>query len=276
MKVMIVFPNAKINLGLNVVSKRDDGYHNIETIFYPIQVKDALELVVSLNDETNIKMSGIPVDGDASSNLVIKAYELLVSRYSLPNLSICLQKNIPLGAGLGGGSADAAFMLKMLDSYFELNVSIDKLEELAGMLGSDCPFFIKNKPVFASGRGEVFEEIELDLSSYYIVLVKPDVHVSTKDAYFGCIPSAPKYSLKEIVKKPIEDWKSLMVNDFELSVFVKYPEISKIKDRLYGEGAIYASMSGSGSSVFGIYREPIDLQNTLMDVITGVVIYKVF
>ncbi len=257
---MIVFPNAKINLGLNIVSKREDGFHNIETIFYPVQVKDALEFVESSKGCTSLKISGMPVDGDLSTNLVMKAYELLLAKYSLPQLSILLQKNIPLGAGLGGGSADAAFMLKMLDSYFELNMSLVELEECAGVLGSDCPFFIKNKPVFASGRGEVFEELGLDLSSLYVVLVKPNVHVSTKDAYSGCTPCNPKYSLKEIIKRPIEDWKLLMVNDFESSVFAKYPEISKVKDRLYEAGAIYASMSGSGSSVFGIFREPIDLQ----------------
>ncbi len=260
---MICFPNAKINLGLNVVSKRPDGYHNIETIFYPVPVKDALEIVGA--DSFSFTQTGIPVDAPAEKNLVIKAMNLLKSRYEIPELNVHLLKAIPFGAGLGGGSADAAFMLKLLNDFCKLDISQEELEKLASSIGADCPFFIRNTPVFASGTGNIFEPVKLSLKGYYLCLVKPDVAVSTPEAYANVTPQAPHVSLKEIAEKPVTDWKELMINDFEKSVFPKYPVISEIKEMLYREGALYASMSGSGSSVFGLFREATGLKGLFPD-----------
>lgn len=255
---MICFPNAKINLGLNIVSKRPDGYHNIETIFYPVPVRDALEIVKA--DTFSFTQSGILVDAPVEKNLVVKALDLLKSRYEIPELEVHLLKAIPFGAGLGGGSADAAFMLKLLNDYCGLHIPEDNLEELAASIGADCPFFIRNTPVFASGTGNIFEPIALSLADYHLCLVKPDIAVSTPEAYSMVTPAVPSISLKEIARKPIEEWKSLMINDFETSVFPKHLEIAKIKERLYEKGAVYASMSGSGSSVFGLFKEATSLK----------------
>ena len=257
---MITYPNAKINLGLNIVEKRPDGYHNLETVFYPINLQDALE-VNDLEGEGKytLKISGTPIEGELDNNLVVKAYQLLKKDFpDMGPVNIHMYKHIPTGAGLGGGSADAAFMLKLLNEKFKLNLSTEKLEEYAAILGADCAFFIQNKPVFASGIGNIFEEINLSLKGYYLVLVKPDIFVSTKDAFANIIPMKPNHSLKEIIRMPVETWRATMKNDFEDSVFKKFPEIAAIKDRLYDMGAIYASMSGSGSSVFGIFREQVD------------------
>jgi 4-diphosphocytidyl-2-C-methyl-D-erythritol kinase len=257
---MITYPNAKINLGLNIVEKRPDGYHNLETVFYPINLQDALEV----NDlegegEYTLKISGTPIEGELDNNLVVKAYRLLKKDFpNMGSINIHMYKHIPTGAGLGGGSADAAFMLKLLNEKFKLNLSTEKLEEYAAILGADCAFFIQNKPVFASGIGNIFEEINLSLKGYYLVLVKPDIFVSTKDAFANIIPMKPNHSLKEIIRMPVETWRATMKNDFEDSVFKKFPEIAAIKDKLYDMGAIYASMSGSGSSVFGIFREQVE------------------
>ncbi len=256
---MLCFPNAKINLGLNIVSKRPDGYHNLETIFYPVAIKDALEVVPAAGEKGIFKQSGILLDGDPEQNLVVKAYSLLKKEYALPEIDIYLRKNIPFGAGLGGGSADAAFLLKLLNSLYGLDMPEIRLEELASQLGADCPFFIRNKPVFATGIGNIFTPVDLSLKGYFIVLVKPDIHVSTKEAYESVKPGSPAVSLLEIIKNPPETWKDIMVNDFESSVFVKHPAIKDIKEKLYDFGAIYASMSGSGSSVFGIFKEETDL-----------------
>ena len=260
---MISFPNAKINLGLNVVSKRPDGYHNIETIFYPIPVKDALEIVRA--DTFSFTQTGIPVDVPIEKNLVVKALNLLKSRYKIPELEVHLLKAIPFGAGLGGGSADAAFMLKLLNDYCGLHILEDSLEELASFIGADCPFFIRNTPVFASGTGNIFETVELSLADYHLCLVKPDVAVSTPEAYSMVTPAAPAISLKEIIRRPVGEWKELMVNDFEKSVFPKHPVIAGIKETLYEKGAVYASMSGSGSSVFGLFKEATDLKGLFAD-----------
>ncbi|MCL2651776.1 MAG: 4-(cytidine 5'-diphospho)-2-C-methyl-D-erythritol kinase [Candidatus Azobacteroides sp.] len=262
---MLCFPNAKINLGLNVVSKRTDGYHNIETVFYPIDIKDALEVVPAAGEKGIFKQSGILLDGNPGKNLVVKAYSLLKEKYSLPEIDIYLRKNIPFGAGLGGGSADAAFMLKLLNNVYELHLSEGKLEELASQLGADCPFFIHNKPVFATGTGNIFTPVELSLKGYFIVLVKPDIYISTKEAFVMIQPKPPVLSLKEIIKDPPETWKSKMINDFEPSVFFQRPTIKYIKEKLYDFGAIYASMSGSGSSVFGIFKEEIDLSKEFQE-----------
>lgn len=258
---MITFPNAKINLGLNVVEKRPDGYHNLETVFYPIKLQDALEVNRLEGSDLPYKIhtSGTVIEGNLEDNLVIKAYNLLkAENYQMLPVDIHLFKHIPTGAGLGGGSADAAFMIKLLNAKFKLGISEEKMEEYAARLGADCAFFIKNKPVFASGIGNIFEPIEISLKGYYLVLVKPNIFVSTRDA-FACIkPQHPEVSLKEIIKRPIETWKDCMKNDFEYSVFQKYPEIAAIKDKLYDLGAVYASMSGSGSAVYGIFKEAIE------------------
>lgn len=253
---MIVYPNAKINIGLNVVAKREDGYHNIETVFYPIGLSDTLSVEPSpLCSDYSFSSSGIEIDGSIENNLIIKAYRLLQSEYEIPPVDISLVKNIPFGAGLGGGSSDAAFMLKALNKLFSLKISPKNLEELASELGADCAFFIRNRPVFASGIGNVFTPINLSLKGYFLLLVKPDIFVSTPEAYSLVTPRKPDVSLKELILKPVEEWKNLIVNDFEQSVFNKYPEISEIKKSIYDLGAVYASMSGSGSSVYGIFRE---------------------
>ena len=257
---MITYPNAKINLGLNIVEKRPDGYHNLETVFYPINLQDALEVnLMEGEEEFSLKVSGVPIEGEPDNNLVVKAYRLLKKDYpEMPAIDIHMYKHIPTGAGLGGGSADAAFMIKLLNEKFKLNLSIEKMEEYAAILGADCAFFIQNKPVFATGIGNIFEPIQLSLKGYYLVLVKPDIFVSTKDAFAHIIPTQPTQSLKEIIRMPVETWRATMKNDFEDSVFQKFPEIAAIKDKLYDLGAVYASMSGSGSSVYGIFREQVE------------------
>lgn len=253
---MICFPNAKINLGLNIVSKRPDGYHNLETIFYPIGIKDGLEIIEKdgLNQDEFI-LEGIQVDGDANDNLVMKALRLMRQYYEFPFLEVHLLKKIPFGAGIGGGSADAAFMLRLINDMFHLNASKERLAELATKLGADCPFFIYNTPMYAEGIGEILEPVDLSLEGYRLVLVKPNVFVSTKDAFSKITPAKPKMNLKEIIQLPVEHWKGMMVNDFEESIFPLFPEIEIIKSKLYELGAVYASMSGSGASVYGVFKE---------------------
>lgn len=256
--LMICFPNAKINLGLNIVSQRNDGFHNLETIFYPINLKDGLEITNSnSNEQYQLFQTGIKIDGDPSSNIVIKALELVRnhSKVNIPNIDIHLLKKIPTGAGLGGGSSDAAFMLKLLNENYQIGLSNNELVELALQIGADCPFFLYNKPAFASGIGNLLEPIDLDLSGMYLLIVKPDVFISTKEAYSMVSPKSPTLSLKEIVTRPLYEWKELMKNDFEDPIFKKYPQICKIKQQLYELGATYASMSGSGSSLYGIFNK---------------------
>lgn len=258
---MITFPNAKINLGLNIVEKRPDGYHNLETIFYPINLQDALEVTRRENNdkEYTLHISGSPLEGEPEDNLVVKAYKLLKKDYpGLLPVDIHMYKHIPAGAGLGGGSSDAACMIKLLNDKFSLGLSTERMEEYAVKLGADCSFFIRNKPVFATGIGNLFEPVELSLKGYNIILIKPDIFVSTRDAFAEIKPVRPAVSLKEIVKQPMETWKNSMKNDFEDSVFKKFPEIAAIKDELYDLGAVYAAMSGSGSSVYGIFKAPIE------------------
>lgn len=268
---MLVYPNAKINIGLNIVSKREDGYHNIETVFYPIGLCDALEIEPSDTcTDYSFSNAGIPVDGDAENNLVIKAYRLLQAEFDISPVDITLVKNIPFGAGLGGGSSDAAFALKALNELFGLNIALEQLEAYAVRLGADCPVFIKNEPVYATGIGNEFSGIELSLEGYFLVLVKPDVFVSTPAAYAGVKPKLPEYDLKEMIKLPVSEWKGKIGNDFELSVFGKFPEIAEVKSKLYESGALYASMSGSGSAVYGLFREePIHLPDFGNCFVTG-------
>jgi 4-diphosphocytidyl-2-C-methyl-D-erythritol kinase len=262
---MLTFPNAKINLGLNVVEKRSDGYHNIETVFYPLQLRDALELIPSSNGEFSFSSGGIPIGGNLEDNLVVKAYNLLKDKYNLPAITIYLHKTIPFGAGLGGGSSDAAFMLKMLNNYFSLNIDNHSLKEYARILGADCPFFLQNTPSFASGIGDKFKNINLSLKGYYLVLIKPDIHVSTVKAYNMIIPSHPEKSITELISLPVEQWKGVLKNDFEEGVFSLYPVINFIKGKLYETGAIYAAMSGSGSAVFGLFKEKKEIKNLFPD-----------
>ncbi|MBO4215499.1 MAG: 4-(cytidine 5'-diphospho)-2-C-methyl-D-erythritol kinase [Bacteroidaceae bacterium] len=259
---MIVYPNAKINIGLNVVEKRPDGYHNLETVFYPINLQDILEIQEIETDAPasgyRLKVTGTVLDGSPEDNLVVRALKLLKKDFDLPPVSIGLYKHIPTGAGLGGGSADAAFTVKTLNERFKLGLTIQQMEDYCSQLGADCPFFIQNKPVFATGIGNVFHPLELNLKYKQLVLVKPDIFVSTKDAYAKVKVQHPKQQLPELLAQPIEKWKDTVMNDFEASVFSKYPEIAAIKDKLYDLGAIYASMSGSGSSVFGIFEDPVE------------------
>jgi 4-diphosphocytidyl-2-C-methyl-D-erythritol kinase len=257
---MLLFPNCKINLGLDILRKRDDGFHNIETVFYPIPFTDVLEVVTNTQtDSVEFTGTGLVVDGNAEDNLCIKAYRLLKRDFlKLPAVKIHLHKVIPMGAGLGGGSADAAFMLILLNDKFRLSISVEKLIDYALQLGSDCPFFLQNKPGFATGRGELIEELSLDLSSYKIVLINPGIHINTGWAFSQITPAQPKRSIKEIVQEPIETWKTDLKNDFEEVVFAAHPEIKEIKEELYRQGAIYASMSGSGSTVFGIFSNSIE------------------
>jgi 4-diphosphocytidyl-2C-methyl-D-erythritol kinase len=262
---MICFPNAKINLGLNIISKRSDGYHNIETVFYPINLCDALEIVPAKEEQGIFKQTGISVDGDPQSNLVMQACRTIQQIAKLPEIDIYLRKNIPFGAGLGGGSSDAAFMLKLLNNFAELNLSNEQLEEIAAQIGADCPFFIQNQPVFAKGIGNLFTPIDFSLAGYYLTLVKPDIHVSTKDAYANVKPELPVESIASIIQQPVSAWKDKLINDFEKSVFPLFPAIGEIKQKLYDNGALYASMTGSGSSVFGIFEEEKELKDLFPD-----------
>ncbi len=251
---MISFPSAKINLGLHITAKRLDGYHEIESIFYPVGWTDALELIEGGLQDFEMTFSGIPVPGNLNSNLCYKAWQLLKEDFSLPNLQAHLHKVIPMGAGLGGGSSDAAFMLKLINDVCDLKIANYQLMLYASQLGSDCPFFIANKPMIATSRGEVLNIIEIDLSVYYIAIVMPPISVSTRDAYSWITPSIPSNDLRTLIQSPIANWKGLLINDFEEVVCKHHPIIANIKQQLYDEGAIYASMSGSGAAVFGIFK----------------------
>jgi 4-diphosphocytidyl-2-C-methyl-D-erythritol kinase len=251
---MICFPNGKINLGLHVSGKRQDGYHDIETIFYPIAINDAVEVVPAT--QSGISLSGLPLDGKTNDNLCMKAYAMLKTDFpDLPPVNIFLHKVIPAGAGLGGGSADGAFTILALDKLFELNLSKAQRLHYALHLGSDCPFFVINKPCYASGRGEILEPIDLDLSRYSFIIVYPYIHISTSWAFSEVKPDQKSRALKEIIAKPVSYWKEDLKNDFEEPVFFKHPNLKLIKEKLYMYGALYASMTGSGSCVFGIFEK---------------------
>lgn len=275
---MIAFPNAKINLGLNITEKRPDGYHNIETVFYPIPLQDAIEVTIRDNglsspsadvisgirswqsyacNRYTLHTAGIPIAGAPDNNLVVKAFRLLDEEFGLLPVNIYINKRIPSGAGLGGGSADAAFTICLLNDLFHLGLGTADMEQRAKQLGADCPFFINNRPVFATGIGTTFAPIQLSLNGLHLVLVKPDTFISTKEAYANTTPQHPGRSLLNIIDTPVREWKDCMKNDFEDSVFPNHPEIAAIKEALYDMGAVYAAMSGSGSSVFGLFETPV-------------------
>ena len=262
---MITFPNAKINIGLYVTSRRPDGYHNLETLFYPIELRDILEIVPAQGSESSLTVTGIAVDGDPEQNLVMRAYRLLQKEYNVPAVDIYLHKVIPFGAGLGGGSADAAYALVMLRDMFNLPLSDDELAQRASRLGADCPFFIYNRPLIATGIGDCFTSTDFSLKGLHIVLVKPSIAVSTAEAYAHVTPQNPQTPLADGLSQPIEQWRECVSNDFEKSVFPAHPRIAAIKQRLYDMGAVYASMSGSGSSVFGIFDKPCNDTDTFAD-----------
>ncbi|NLR77763.1 4-(cytidine 5'-diphospho)-2-C-methyl-D-erythritol kinase [Chitinophaga eiseniae] len=249
---MIVFPNCKINLGLHITRKRPDGFHDLETVFYPLPVNDALEIIA--HPSLQFASSGIPVPGEAADNLCIRAFQLLQRDFpQVQPVNIHLHKHIPIGAGLGGGSADAAFMLQLLNQKFQLGLSDTALADYAAQLGSDCPFFIYNRPCYATGRGEIMDPIDLDLSGYSFVLVHPGIHVNTGWAFRQLTPQAPAYGLREKIQSPVATWREIITNDFEAPVFSAYPVLAGIKEQLYAAGALYAAMSGSGSAVVGIF-----------------------
>lgn len=250
---MLGFSNIKINLGLSIISKRNDGYHNIESIFYPIKnYCDAIEILPS--DRFKLHTRGGIIPGKKQDNIIFKAYKLLKEEYKIPPVEILLLKNIPSGSGLGGGSSNGTATLKMLDTYFELNIPGERLHHFAQTLGSDCPFFLHNKPMLVSGRGETLKEIDLNLENYHFAIITPNISVSTKEAYASLKPALPGFPVHEIVKKPIENWRMILRNDFEKYIGIKYPEIIEIKEKLYSAGSLFASVSGSGSSVFGLFE----------------------
>jgi 4-diphosphocytidyl-2-C-methyl-D-erythritol kinase len=258
---MISFPNAKINIGLNIVAKRADGYHNIESVFYPIPLTDALESVIMPN-KTGITLitTGFEIVGNSDDNLITKAYYLLQKDFNvLQGLHVHLHKAIPMGAGLGGGSSDCAFFIKQLNKLYNLNLTNTQLQYYAQQLGSDCAFFIDNTPAYATQRGQVLEAIPLNLNKYYLVMIKPNVHVSTAQAYAGVVPRASIINLTDAVQTPIEAWKNTIHNSFEDSIFKSHPVLCNIKNELYNHGAVYAAMSGSGATVYGLFNKEMDL-----------------
>ena len=256
---MICFPNAKINLGLNVLSKRGDGFHNIETVFYPIPIRDALEFLPA--NSFQLAVSGFPTKGLKEDNLIYQAWKLLRNNYQLPPLRVHLHKAIPIASGLGGGSANAAFFLKMVNEHFKLGIEQNEIKNIAVQLGSDCAFFIENKPSLASGKGEILQPADICLSGRYLVVVQANIPISSREAYGLLQARSPKTNLSEIILKPIEQWKNLLINDFEKPAFRLYPEIGNLKESLYKNGAVYVSMSGSGSAVFGIFENKPILKN---------------
>lgn len=261
---MINFPIAKINLGLNVVEKRPDGYHNLQTVFYPVPIKDALE--VHVMDEAfpsdydcDLKVTNITIEGDEQRNLVVRAYQLLKQDFpTLPRIHSHLWKGIPTQAGMGGGSSDCAYMMLLLNQQFRLGLTDEQLIEYAAKLGADCAFFILSRPCYAEGIGEKLQPIDLSLSGYYIAVVRPDIPVPTKEAFSRIRPHYPVQNCRETVMQPVETWRDTLINDFEESVFAQHPEIGNIKQQLYDMGATYAAMSGSGSALFGLFKKQPD------------------
>lgn len=254
---MLAFANAKINIGLNITEKREDGYHNLETIFYPVKLYDVVEIIDATTTHCVIKRLTVP--GAENDNLCLKAYSLLAEDFDLPPQQICLLKNIPIGAGLGGGSADGAFTLKLLNDKFKLGLTVAKLQAYASKLGADCAFFIENKAALAFGKGDELEPVDLDLSAYFKVLVKPPVFISTAEAYARVTPAMPELALREMIRTPVKEWRSGVFNDFEDSIREAYPQVSVLKDSLYLAGATFALMSGSGSAVYALFEKAVRL-----------------
>lgn len=250
---MVVFPNAKINIGLNILRKRTDGYHEIETLFYPIGLREALEYVENSTDRVRFESSGLSLEIDPGQNIVVKAYRMLQAERPLPGLDIHLHKVIPFGAGLGGGSADAAFFLKSLNEHFELKLSQEKLLSLAGKLGADCAFFLENRPVYATGIGEKLQPVDFSLKGWHLLLVKPPFGVDTRQAYAGVKPAAYPFDFVGVLQSGIANWNGRIRNDFETTVFALHPELARLKEQLTGRGAAYCAMSGSGSSVYALF-----------------------
>jgi len=259
---MIFYPNAKINLGLNVTRKRTDGFHEIESVFFPIPWCDMLEVIPGKTGKGAVSFtsSGIGIPCNGKANLCEQVYQLLHNEFNLPSIKMHLHKIVPIGAGLGGGSADAAFTATMLNELFGLKMTEKKMENVVENVGSDCPFFIKNQTSFVTGRGEVLGNFDVNLSDYWMVIVNPNIHIGTEEAYAAIVPTQPETSLKSLLRKPVSEWKNTVKNDFEESVFGSYPAIPKLKEHLYSLGAAYASMTGSGSTVFGLFSaEPANL-----------------
>jgi len=250
---MLSFPNAKINLGLHITEKRPDGYHNLESCFYPVGWTDVLEIIEA--PEMMFSSSGLDIPGEAAGNLCLKAYHTLKQDYDLPPVHIHLHKVIPVGAGLGGGSADAAFTVKLLNEKFALNLTIARMEDYVRPIGSDCAFFIENQPRYCYGKGDQFEEITVPLAGYTIVLVYPALHIATGEAYAGIQPRLPATPLRQVLTRPLREWKHTLVNDFEARILVRHPMLFSIKEKLYEAGAVYAAMSGSGSTFLGIFEK---------------------
>lgn len=258
---MYTLPNAKINIGLNITGCRSNGYHDLQTIFYPIPLTDSLEINYLRNSDLAYELltSGLKVQGSIEDNLIIKVFASMQKEFHLPAISINLSKHIPMGAGLGGGSSDAAFMLKLLNDFFSLDLTDADMEQRISSFGADCPFFIRNKPTYAEGIGNVFSPITISLKDYFVVLVKPAIHISTKEAYSKVVPKVPSEQLKDIVENTsIEEWRNCVKNDFEEGLFITYPKLGIIKNTLYDMGALYASMSGSGSTIYGLFNRPVD------------------
>lgn len=263
---MIDFPCAKINLGLNITEKRADGYHNLETVFFPIPICDALEIKTMderfpSNVACDLKVTGNNVCCNENDNLIVKAYNMIAADFDIPRVHAHLYKNIPSEAGLGGGSSDAAYMIRLLDQRFRINIGNAEMEKYAARLGADCPFFITAEPSYAEGIGEILSPVNItdnNLEGYSLVVVKPQIAVSTKEAFSNITPRKPLMCCREIVAQPIETWKDALCNDFEESVFGIYPQLNDIKNRIYTLGAAYAQMSGSGSSLFGIFKSDVD------------------
>lgn len=258
---MIVFPHCKINLGLHITAKRTDGYHDIETVFYPIPFSDLLEVIPHQNGQgCTLVQTGLSVAGPAEQNLCVKAYQLLKNDFSsLPAITIYLHKQIPTGAGLGGGSADGAFMLKLLAERFALPVTQKELERYALLQGSDCPFFLEKEPMLATGRGEKMRSVTVDLKGWHLALLLPGLHVSTKEAFENCKPRPAKNALESTILQPIDTWRDTLINQFEETVFVHHPRLAELKRSLYERGATYASMTGTGSTIFGLFSSAPDL-----------------
>jgi 4-diphosphocytidyl-2-C-methyl-D-erythritol kinase len=261
---MIVFPISKINIGLRITGKRDDGFHNIETIFYPVRLSDALEFVENeKSDKDILTVSGIDLGSDTGNNLLMKTLRKLRADHRFPYLRVHLHKAIPVGAGLGGGSSDAACLLKAVSKHYNLNILKNKLDTMALEIGSDCPFFLDGIPSFATGRGELFTHLTPFLSAHYLVLLNPGVGINTAEAYQNCKPRIPDESLERLCLLPVKDWKNRIVNDFEEYAFKIHPIIAEIKTELYNSGAVFSLMSGSGSSVYGIFSDKPSLPEEL-------------